>query len=92
MSFTKSLTLGIVLCLVTFCYVSPTTALAQTNQPSELAQGDHDQTLRQLLTEVRELRLAVQRATVNNSRFQMLIERNELNRQLEALMSELKGP
>jgi hypothetical protein len=51
-----------------------------------------DQTLRQLLTEVRELRLAVQRATVNNSRFQMFIERNELNRQLEALMSELKGP
>ncbi len=75
MSFMKSLILGVVLCLVTFYYVSPTRALGQTNQPTASAQGDHDQTLRQLLTEVRELRLAVERATVKNSRFQMLIER-----------------
>ncbi len=75
MSLIKSLTLGCALCLVTFCYISPASARAQNNKPTESTQGDRDQTLKQLLTEVRELRLTVQRATVNNTRFQMLIER-----------------
>jgi DNA repair exonuclease SbcCD ATPase subunit len=96
MSFMKNLIMGVVLCLVTFCYFSPIRALAQTKQPSESAQGDHDQTLKQLLTEVRELRLAVQRATVSNTRFQMLIERvrvqqahvDALTRQLENIHSQ----
>lgn len=97
MSFMKSLTLVVGLGLVTFCYVFPGRAQAQTNQPTESAQGDHDRTLRQLLTEVRELRLAVQRATVNNSRFQILIERvrvqqshvEALSRRLDNIRSQL---
>jgi predicted nucleic acid-binding Zn-ribbon protein len=36
--------------------------------------------LKQLLTAVRELRLALQRATVSNTRFQMLIERTKVER------------
>jgi len=75
MSLTKTLILGCPLCLITFCYISPTRTLAQTMKPADSAQVDHDQTLQQLLKEVRELRLAVQRATINNTRFQMLIER-----------------
>jgi chromosome segregation ATPase len=97
MSLVKSLTLAFALCLVTFCYVSPTSAQAQSNKPAESTQGDRDQTLKQLLTEVRELRLAVQRATVSNTRFQMLIERvrvqqahvDALSRQLENIHSQV---
>ena len=66
----KSLTLGCLLVLVIFCYVLPTRVSAQKTKPAESAQGDRDQTLRQLLTEVRELRLALQRAMVSNARFQ----------------------
>jgi chromosome segregation ATPase len=97
MSFIKSLTLAVVLFLVTFCFVSPTKTLAQTIKPTESVPADHDQTLRQLLNEVHELRLAVQRATVNNSRFQMLVERvkvqqshvEAIRRQLDNIRSQL---
>ena len=97
MSFMKSLTLAFVLCLVTFCCASPTSAQAQSNKPAESTQGDRDQTLKQLLTEVRELRLTVQRATVSSTRFQMLIERvrvqqshvDALSRQLENIHSQV---
>ncbi len=96
MSFIKCLTLGCVLCLVTLCFISPPRTLAQTKNSAESAQGDRDQTLQQLLAEVRELRLAVQRATVSNTRFQMLIERvrvqqvhvDALSRQLENVHSQ----
>ena len=95
MSFMKRLTLGCALGLVTLCFVASTKTQAQTNKP-ESAKGDGDQTLKQLLTEVRELRLAVQRATVSNTRFQMLIERvrvqqahDALSRQLENVHSQL---
>ena len=97
MSLVKNLTLVFGLCLVTFCCASPTSAQAQSNKPAESAQGDRDQTLKQLLTEVRELRLAVQQATVSNTRFQMLIERvrvqqahvDALSRQLENIHSQV---
>jgi chromosome segregation ATPase len=97
MSLKTSLILGCGLCLVTFFHVSPASAQAQGNKPAESTQGDRDQTLKQLLTEVRELRLTVQRATVSNTRFQMLIERvrvqqahvDALSRQLENLHSQV---
>src|SRR6266850_1388291 len=97
MSFMRYLTLGCVLGLVTFCFVSPKRTQAQSNKPAESTQGDRDQTLKQLLTEVRELRLTVQRATVSNTRFQMLIERvrvqqahvDALSRQLENIHSQV---
>jgi len=97
MSLIKRLTLAGVLGLVTLCGISPTRIQAQTNKPAQSVQGDRDQTLAQLLAEVRELRLAVQRATVSNTRFQMLIERvrveqahvDALSRQVENLNSQL---
>ena len=93
----KCLTLGCLLGLVTLCFVSPTRAQTQTNKPADSTEGDRDQTLKQLLTEVRELRLAVQRATVSSTRFQMLIERvrvqqahvDALSRQLENVHSQV---
>src|SRR5260370_20507672 len=97
MSVIKSLGLGFLLCLAGFLCLWPTNVLAQSEKPAESAQPDRDQTLRQLLTEVHELRLAVQWATVNNTRFQMLIERvrvqqahlDSLSRQLETVHSEV---
>ena len=97
MSFMRCLTLGCALGLALLCLVSPTRAQVQSNKPADSAQGDRDQTLKQLLTEVRELRLAVQRATVSNTRFQMLIERvriqqahvDVLSRQLENVHSQV---
>ena len=96
MSFMKRFMLASILGVVTFCFVYPTGAQAQTNKPGESTQGDRDQTLKQLLAEVRELRLTVQRATVSNTRFQMLIERvrvqqahvDALSRQLESVRSQ----
>jgi len=95
MSLMTRLTLGCIVGLVTVCFVSPTATLAQ-RKPSEAGNGDSDQTLKQLLTEVRELRLAVQRATASNTRFQMLMERvrvqqahvDALSRQLDNLNSQ----
>ncbi len=97
MSFMKRLTVGCLLGLVILCFVSSTKGQAQTTKPADSAPGDRDQTLKQLLTEVRELRLAVQRATVSNTRFQMLIERTRiqqahvdaLGRQLENVHSQV---
>jgi chromosome segregation ATPase len=97
MSLMKSFIFGCAICLVTFCCFCPATVLAQTAKPAQAPQVDHDQTLQQLLREVRELRLVVQRATVNNTRFQMLIERlrieqarfDAINRQLENLRAQL---
>jgi chromosome segregation ATPase len=76
--------------------MAPSRTVAQTSNSTESAQGDRDKTLQQLLTEVRELRLAVQRATVNNTRFQMLIERmrieqarvDAIGRQLENIRAQ----
>ena len=92
----KLLTLGCLLCLVAFSYVAPSRVLAQTAKPAESAPADRDQTLQQLLTEVRELRLAVQQAMVSSTRFQMVIERvrvqqahvDALSRQLDSVRSQ----
>ncbi len=97
MSVIKSLGLASLLCLVSFLCLLPTNVSAQSEKPAASAQPDRDQTLRQLLTEVHELRLAVQRATVTNTRFQMLIERvrvqqaqvDSLSRQLENVHSQI---
>ena len=50
----KSVNFACVLCLVLFCCIAPSRTVAQTNNSTD----DRDKTLQQLLTEVRELRLA----------------------------------
>lgn len=89
MSRSRTLVLGCALCVLTFCYGSPTT-LAQTNQPVDPVQSNYDKTLQQLLAEVRELRLAVQKATIGHTRFQMLIERMRLQQSnIDAISRQL---
>ena len=65
MSIIKILGFAFLVCL--FLCLLPTKVSAQTEKRAESAQPDRDQTLRQLLTEVHELRLAVQRVTVYHS-------------------------
>ena len=77
MSRSRTLVFGCVLCVLTFCYGSSRTIQAQTNQPVEPVPG-YDTRLQQLIAEVRELRLAVQRANFSHTRVQMLIERLRL--------------
>lgn len=78
MSRSRTLVLASVLCVLTFCFGQSKTILAQTNPPELPAQSNYDKTLQQLLAEVRELRLAVQRATFSHTRVQMLVERLRL--------------
>jgi chromosome segregation ATPase len=77
MSRSRTLVFGCILFILTFCYGSGGTIQAQTNQPDAL-QSNYEKILQQLLAEVRELRLAVQRATFSHTRFQVIIERLRL--------------
>lgn len=93
----RTLVFGCFLCVLTFCNGSLTSTHAQTNQPAPTAQTNYDKTLQQLVAEVRELRLAVQRATFSHTRIQMLIERLRLHqstidgvdRQLDLVRAQL---
>jgi chromosome segregation ATPase len=93
MTITGRLIIGCTLSMA-FCFISPTRASSQTKPVNPPA--DQDQVLQKLLSEVHELRLAVQRATANSTRFQMLIERTRLQqarvdmltRQLENIHSQ----
>jgi len=92
MSITRSLGFACLIGLVSFLCLLPTKVLAQTERPAESAQPDRDQTLRQLLTEVHELRLAVQRATANSTLFQMLMERTRVQQEhVDALSRQLEN-
>ena len=71
-SFFSSFIVGLLL-LSPFCM---TTSVAQSNKPADSGQiVDVDKTLRQMLAEIRELRIAVERSTLTQTRFQMLVER-----------------
>jgi chromosome segregation ATPase len=97
MSLIKSSGLGCLFCLVILFSFSQQPVWAQTTKPTASPAEDRDQTLRQLLEEVHALRVAVQRATLNNTRFQMLIERvrveqthvDQLRRDLESVRSQI---
>ena len=95
MSLTRALTLVFAVS-VGYC-LSLTSTFAQTKNAGATPPDNRDPTLTQLLMEVHELRVAVQRATVSNNRFQMLIERvrvqqahvDALSRQLENVHSQV---
>ena len=90
MSITRNLIIGCVLSFIAFCFISPTRAHSQTK--TAVTPADQDQTLQKLLNEVHELRLAVQRATANSTRFQMLIERTRLQQaRVETLTRQLEN-
>jgi len=81
--------LGLAACA---CILSAT-LLAQDGRPVQSPPpGDSDPVLRQLLTEVRELRLALQRSAILNTRFQLAIERMRIQQaHVDGLNRELGG-
>ena len=97
MSVLNKIVLGCVACVAILCLMSPTTTVAQANRPADTVESDNDKTLRQLLVEIRELRLTVQRTAVSHTRFQMLIECvriqqtqvDAIGRQMENLRSQV---
>jgi chromosome segregation ATPase len=85
MSLARTLTLGF------FIATAMSGSLAQTRN-SAPASPDTDQTLKQLLTEVHELRIALQRASFSSGRFQMLIERLRVEQaHADSLARDLEG-
>ena len=71
----------------------PSAVLAQEEKPaSTVPPGEEDPVLRQLLAEVRQLRLALQRMTLLSTRFQVAIERMRIQQShVDGLDRELAG-
>jgi predicted nucleic acid-binding Zn-ribbon protein len=71
----------------------PSALLAQEERPAPtVSPGEGDPVLRQLLVEVRQLRLALQRMTLLSTRFQMAIERIRIQQpHIDGLNRELSG-
>jgi TolA-binding protein len=85
----KSVILPSLLCL-TFCFIAPHSAPAQTIAGVAAETGD-SQTLRLLLIEVRQLRQLLQRANLNSYRTQVLIERLRVQQgRVDRLLGELE--
>ena len=74
MSLKRILILSCLVTIGSICLMA-TSIQAQSKNPTASPRDDQPQTLQQLLAEVRELRITAQRATYNQTRFQMLIER-----------------
>jgi DNA repair exonuclease SbcCD ATPase subunit len=95
MSIIKNPIVRCALVVIAFSLISPASALHKRRH--RLTPTDQDQTLQKLVNEVHELRLAVQRATANSTRFEILIERtrlqqsrvDSLSRQLENIHSQI---
>jgi predicted nucleic acid-binding Zn-ribbon protein len=91
MSKLKALAVVSVVAVMTYSFAATSRTFAQSKLPAGSGQ-EPDQTLKQLLIEVHELRLAVQKATVNSTRFQMLIERARVEQtHVESLGRDLES-
>jgi predicted nucleic acid-binding Zn-ribbon protein len=96
MSIIKTLAMGFAVAVVTIS-VSLAPTHGQTRNPAAASPDEREQTLKQLLTEVHELRLALQRASFSNTRFQMLLERvrveqshvDSLHKDLESVRTQI---
>ena len=90
MWITRNLIIVCALSFIAFGFFCPTRTSAQT-KPA-VVPSEQDQTLQKLLNEVHELRLAIQRATANSARVQMLIERTRLQQaRVEVLTRQLEN-
>jgi len=71
----------------------PNALLAQDERPAPtVSPGEEDPVLRQLLVEVRQLRLALQRMTLLSTRFQMVIVRMRIQQShVDGLNREMSG-
>ena len=80
-----------VLCFAICCLVTVILG-AQSGGTTDVLQGSEKQTLRALLDEVRQLRLALQRTSLTTTRAQLAFERMRLQRgRLDALLREVES-
>lgn len=99
MQLFKRSTLSCLLCFGIFWLLSTGTLRAQSANRNAEAAPDNQQVLQSLLTEVRQLRLTLQRTNLSMFRAQIMIERlrmqqqrvDELTQQLEENQNELTG-
>jgi DNA repair exonuclease SbcCD ATPase subunit len=74
-----------------FLMTAAPNALSQTPKPSDPAVGDSAQVLRELIVEVRQLRLTLQRTNINAFRAQLAIERLKVQEaRVERLTNQLE--
>jgi hypothetical protein len=74
------------------CFIATTSAFGQTARPAEPPRDDERQVLRALLDEVRQLRLALQRANVVSHRLQVMLERIRLQQaRVDSISRALEG-
>jgi len=97
MPTTKRLVLFCAFCLAICCLISLNSPLALSGKSAHSSPADEEQTLRSLLGEVHELRLAIQRTSLNSYRAQIALERlrlqqavvERLTRELEVARNEM---
>jgi predicted nucleic acid-binding Zn-ribbon protein len=78
--------------LMVVCFLATAIAWAQTGSPALSTPEGERQTLKALLDEVHQLRVALQRSSVNTARVQLAFERMRLQLgRVDALSRELEG-
>src|SRR5262245_30322331 len=75
MSRVKAISVICLLFLTGLGFASFCRSQTTTNSPAQAAQGENEQTMRALLNEVRQLRLAIQRSNLSAYHAQVIIER-----------------
>ena len=81
MSRIKTISIICLLFLTTFVFTSFGRSQTTTNSPTKAEQVENEQTMRALLNEVRQLRLAIQRSNLSAYHAQVIIERMRSQRQ-----------
>ena len=98
-SLKKRSPLPVVGLLVALCFLGTAIGLAQSGGSTDAQQGGERQTLRALLDEVHQLRLALQRTNLSTARVQLAFERirlqmgrvDALSREVESTRAQLAG-
>src|SRR5262245_52627773 len=84
----KSISIICLLLLTVVVFASFGRSQTETNNNSKAAQGDNEQTMRELVNEVRQLRLAIQRSNSSAYHSQVVIERMRSQQQTVDRLAE----
>ena len=82
MKLTRIAKLGMVVGLLAICLATPQPSLAQASQSAAPEQSGEPQTMQALLSEVRQLRLVLQRLSLSGFRAQIMVERLRMQQSL----------
>jgi hypothetical protein len=80
------------LCLLALSAAVPSAARAQSNKSQNTASTEENETLKALLSEVRQLRMVIERMTLNGYRAQIVVQRLGMQQgRVDRLARELEG-